>query len=202
MRRDYKQPARKSRTRPARRPPSRIAWFAVGFASGITAALVVYLKDFGGLTIAERADELVSRATGTTPADGKGASGKPRFEFYTLLPEMEVAVPDEEVAPSRPRAATTPPPKPAAATATPPAAGAPRYLLQVGSFRRAAEAERLKASLALLGLEADVQSIADSESVAWYRVRLGPYSDVDRLNEARSRLRDNGIEAMVMRIRG
>ena len=47
-----------------------------------------------------------------------------------------------------------------------------------------------------------MQSIADSESVAWYRVRLGPYSDVDRLNEARSRLRDNGIEAMVMRIRG
>ena len=51
------------------------------------------------------------------------------------------------------------------------------YILQVGSFQRMEEAERVKAKLALLGLSASIQKVAVSGGDPWYRVRLGPFAD-------------------------
>ena len=76
------------------------------------------------------------------------------------------------------------------------------YVLQVGSFRNEAEAERRRASLALLGLEARVQTIAIDGEATWHRVQVGPYEEVGALNDARVRLRENGIETMALKVRG
>jgi cell division protein FtsN len=75
-------------------------------------------------------------------------------------------------------------------------------MLQVGSFQRAGDAERLKASLALIGLQASVQRVTIDGEQTWHRVRLGPYTDPARLDAARARLREHDYQAMVLRIRG
>jgi len=142
---------------------------------------------------------------------------KPRFDFYTLLPEMEVIVPDEEVAPPpappvhQPAAASKPaeqhaPVKPAATPAATPAPAkaatpAGTYLLQVGSFRNGEQAERLKAELALLGLETSIQKVTIDNKDTYHRVRVGPFRDTGSLNNARSKLSRQGIDSRVIKLR-
>jgi cell division protein FtsN len=137
---------------------------------------------------------------------------KPRFDFYTLLPEMEVIVPDEEAAPppappvQHPAAASkaAAPPEPAspAATATPAKTVTPAetYLLQVGSFRNGEQAERFKAELALLGLETSIQKVTINNKDTYHRVRVGPFHDTGSLNNARSRLSKQGIQSSIIKI--
>jgi cell division protein FtsN len=138
---------------------------------------------------------------------------KPRFDFYTLLPEMEVIVPDEEVAPptapplQHPVAASKPvtPAEPVspAVTATPVSTATPAeiYLLQVGSFRNGEQAERFKAELALLGLETSIQKVTIDNKDTYHRVRVGPFRDTGSLNNARSRLTKQGIQSSVIKIK-
>jgi cell division protein FtsN len=75
------------------------------------------------------------------------------------------------------------------------------YLLQVGSFQNPADADNLKARLALLGVEAGVEPINLAEKGTWYRVRVGPYSKVDEINRLRQTLAQNGIEATLVKIK-
>ena len=72
-------------------------------------------------------------------------------------------------------------------------------MLQVGSFRKLAEADRLKASLALIGLQADIQTVAINGGDRWHRVRLGPYASVQMLNETRAQLRAHRMEAIILK---
>ena len=74
------------------------------------------------------------------------------------------------------------------------------YLLQAGAFRASSEAESMKAKLALIGFEARVLT-ADVNGQTMYRVRIGPYAQLDAMNKARARLAENGIEASVVRQR-
>jgi len=72
------------------------------------------------------------------------------------------------------------------------------YYLQAGAFRSRADAESTRAKLALLGFEAQV-SERPSDQGTLYRVRLGPYTQVDAANSIRARLSDNGVDAAVVR---
>jgi len=143
-------------------------------------------------------------------AGGHAKRPKPHFEFYTILPDMEVQVPDQELDAAASR--ETKKASSAAESAGPTKGGqkaqagtaneaGSTYVLQVGSFRHMQEADRLKASLALIGLQAGIQSVSGGNDDTWYRVRLGPYSDLKKLNAARDRLRENGMEAMVLKIK-
>ena len=174
-------------------------------------------------------------------------AAKLRYDFYTILPEMEIAMPlgDEPETPA-PLPETSSPPAPAAQAepadtepdtpalaaleaavepaepdelpsapvveASAPAAPAPEpvaaavesggtYVLQVGSFRNAGDAERRRATLALLGLEARVQTVTIDGEATWHRVQVGPYDQLGALNDARVRLRENDIEAMALKVR-
>ena len=75
------------------------------------------------------------------------------------------------------------------------------YVLQVGSFRDFSSADQVKAQLALLGIFADIQRVMLNEQDVRHRVRLGPYTGVDEMRDVRSRLRDNGIEFMLIELR-
>lgn len=86
----------------------------------------------------------------------------------------------------------------ASAAAAPAARGG--FLLQAGSFRRQADADRLKGNLALRGLEARVESAAVGGQTV-YRVRIGPYGSLDQVNQIRRELADDGIEAAAVRMR-
>jgi cell division protein FtsN len=109
---------------------------------------------------------------------------KPRFEFYKMLPGAEEPVTEQQI-----RRAAKP--------------GAPKenYLLQVGSFQNPADADNLKARLALIGVEAGVEPIDLPEKGTWYRVRIGPYTKVDEINRLRQTLAQNGIEASLVKIK-
>jgi hypothetical protein len=74
------------------------------------------------------------------------------------------------------------------------------YVLQVGAFKGQEDAESMKGKLALVGFEARIQT-AEVNGVTFYRVRVGPFGQLDDMNRARNRLAENGIEASVVRQR-
>lgn len=189
--RDYK-PGR-SRRAPARRPPARWAWFLGGFACGLAISGLAYLQGFSAGDVASAVREVTSEvrpeaASRGSAADGEG-SERPRFEFYTMLPEMEVAVPEDELEPRAPASAGR---KPDAAA---------NYVLQVASFRKAEDAERLKAQLALLGIESRIQTVAIDGRSTWHRVRVGPFTNLQALSEVRATLRSRDMEPIVLKVR-
>ncbi|QRQ87284.1 SPOR domain-containing protein [Cupriavidus oxalaticus] len=72
------------------------------------------------------------------------------------------------------------------------------YLLQVGAFRSADDADRQKANLAMQGFEARITE-RDVNGVKMYRVRMGPYNRIEDMNKTRERLQSQGFEASVIR---
>ena len=113
-----------------------------------------------------------------------------RFDFYELLPQFEVVVPEVE----------TPQRRSAAAPAQPaPVADPGSYILQAGSFTSVADADRMQANLALLGIEARIQRVTIDDAV-FHRVRVGPISDLQELERIRGRLRDARVDTLLMRI--
>ena len=72
------------------------------------------------------------------------------------------------------------------------------YYLQAGAFRERQDAEATKARLALMGVAATIAE-RKSELGTLYRVRVGPFDDVEGMNRARVRLSDNGVDAAVVR---
>ena len=109
---------------------------------------------------------------------------KPRFEFYKILPGAEEPVTEQQIK-----------------QAAKPGAPVENYLLQAGSFQNPADADNLKARLALLGVEAGVEPVNLAEKGTWYRVRVGPYSKVDEINRLRQTLAQNGIEAALVKVK-
>ena len=111
---------------------------------------------------------------------------KPRYDFFTVLPEMEVVVPEQQLKESsQPQAQT-------------PLSDTESYILQVGSFQQASDAEQLKATLALLGMAAKIQTVNVNGST-WHRVRIGPITGARQAEEIRSRLAEAGIDSLIMK---
>ena len=126
-------------------------------------------------------------ARGAAAGSGEAAkTGDQRFDFYDILPQYEVVVPEVEST-AGPSAKAKPVDEPGS------------YVLQAGSFGAAADAEKLKASLALLGIESRVQKVAIDDDV-YHRVRIGPITDLDKLNRIRRQLHDAHINAMLMKV--
>jgi cell division protein FtsN len=121
------------------------------------------------------------------PAKSAKAEDKPRFDFYRILPGKEEAVTDRQMREAAKQA---------------PKAGAPKesYFLQAGSFPNPADADSLKARLALMGMEANVEPANVAGKGTWYRVRLGPFTRVDEINRIRQQLTQNGIEVSLVKV--
>ena len=115
---------------------------------------------------------------------------KPRYDFFTVLPEMEVVVPEQEL--SRKADKTEPVTNSSIATAP------DQYILQAGSFRNATDAEQMKARLAMLGSMATVQKVTVNGQT-WHRVRIGPFQGARKADEIRRTLADNKIDTLVMK---
>jgi cell division protein FtsN len=170
---------------------------------------------------------------GLTPAATNTAPKKPQYDFYSVLSEKEVRIPDSEISAQAKaeqqqqlaqqkqqqaqQAATPPPPKlppnappavtqnitaaPPSAVAPPPSTGPSGYLLQVGAFPSAADAETLKAKLALQGFVANVQSVTVGGQT-YHRVRLGPFRSATDLESTKQRLSAAGISAIALKAGG
>lgn len=123
------------------------------------------------------------------------ADGKPRFEFYKVLTDKQ----DATVAAPPAMPAVKPQPQKTQAVDNKPAVADEAYVLQAGSFSNADDAEKLKARLALLGIEASTQTATIPDKGVWHRVRLGPYKNAEEMNKARALLKQNGVDATPMR---
>ena len=192
MARDYKNTRRGSEVE----SPPKWRWFLAGFTLGATlSALVLVTYEVSGL-FGKWMHDLEARSAGPQEspplAEDRAPASKPKFEFYTMLPEMEVTVPESEIEPP-PVAAEEPREEVPEADQS--------YVLQVGSFRQLEEADRQKATLALLGLEADIQTVSIDGDETWHRVRLGPYKSLDALTQARGQLYENQIDAIVLKLK-
>jgi cell division protein FtsN len=75
-----------------------------------------------------------------------------------------------------------------------------RYFLQAGAFRDREEAETMKGKLALLGFEARLSTV-ERDGNTIYRVRTGPFKQLDDASSARKRLADGGVETSLVPIR-
>ena len=192
---------RNRKTKKAESAPGWI-WMLFGLAIGLVVAAGVYFRRAPAPAdhAATAEHSAAAPATGEraparrgAPARG-GAAGNgdaakasdQRFDFYDILPQYEVVVPEVETA-AGPSARAKPVEEPGS------------YVLQAGSFGAAAEAERLKANLALLGIESRVQKVAVDDDV-YHRVRIGPITDLDKLNRIRRQLHDAHINAMLMKV--
>jgi len=139
-----------------------------------------------------------------TPAPLPGKPGdKPaerqRFEFYNILEGKQPATPGAAApAPAAPAAPAVPGVTVAPAVEVKPAP-VEVFFLQVGAFAKAADADNLKAKLALTGLEASVQEVSIPEKGTMHRVRVGPFRDPDEMNRARNLLSQSGVQGTVIK---
>jgi len=167
-----------SRRRPSAKPQAPVwLWFVLGAISG---ALVMTMVFWSNL-----------HATPAPTPEAKPAAAdpkipKPRFDFYKLLQESEVIVPatekitegektPEQIAPNT------------------------EFILQVGSFPNQPEAEKCRAQLLQLKLDAHIESVEIHKGEIWHRVMVGPFDSQEKLASARSVLVANQYNALVLK---
>ena len=191
MARDYKHRAQPRKSTKNRR--QFVAWWKWLLVVLLIVLFVLFLNFLSG---SSPDDEPLQRkdASTTKPVQNKKVKKAavvtktqpegPRFDFYTILPEKEVVVPDYEIK-SRTRQERV-----GRAKAT-------RYMLQAGSFRNFKDADNLKARLALMGIESNIE-VAEVGATVWNRIKIGPYAKMADVDRVRSRLRENNIDVVVM----
>lgn len=165
---------------------------SAGLIIGLFVALLVYINDNGtsNLNLSDKVSKAFTSNKNTDARAVKKSSSeappsKPKFDFYTILPELEVAIPEQDLldvfSNSKSKKIEH------------------HFILQAGSFRKFAEADRLRALLVLEGIEADIQKVKINENDTWHRVRIGPLTTSKELNKTRRRLRDLGIASIVIK---
>ncbi|HEY6942826.1 SPOR domain-containing protein [Dokdonella sp.] len=173
-------------------------WLLAGMLLGIGLMALVLVKDWAPLLRRKDLPQPNPAATAPKESEPPVAEAKPKknYDFYQVLPEAEVVIPDAELsakakAEQQARTAATP-----ATTAPAPASG--RYVLQTGSYPDPKAADEAKAKLALAGFVAQVQPVTINGKT-WHRVRLGPYPSASELEAAKRSLADNGINAIALK---
>lgn len=194
MPKDYKGPARAGRAR--RNGSSLFLGILVGLVLGLFVALGVawyinkmpnpFASRLSPPTPPGKMDSAKPAVTPTAKPEEKSPTveEKPRFDFYKILPGGEEATPE--------RAAR----EPQKGTAQP---ARETFFLQAGSFQNSADADNLKARLALLGIEASVEASTLPDKGVWHRVRIGPYTSVEELNRTRDTLKQNGVQTTLVK---
>ena len=192
MSRDYKAPAKKSGGNKGG-AGSLLIGILIGLLMGLGIALAVawYINKmptpFVNRAPSPPKGEPLKIPDGAKSDDktAKPADGKPRFDFYKILPGSEEPVTEQQFKDAQN--------KPAQAKET--------FYLQAGAFQNAPDADNLKARLALVGMAASVQTTTLPDKGVWHRVRVGPYTAIEELNRARETLKQNGIETTLIKVR-
>jgi cell division protein FtsN len=188
MPRDYKHSKRRSSSGSSL---TSLAGFVVGLALGLSVAVGVYLFDRRPAARLAQLSAPMARDEAPAQPKGEGASRESdtQFDFYELLPKFEVVIPEQDGPVRAAGGASSPVEKPGA------------YILQAGSFRNHADADRVRALIAMQGIESKIQKVTIDKDT-WHRVRVGPITNLKQLEETRSKLRQARIDALVIRVAG
>lgn len=196
MAKDYKTAERAARRRSG--GGSLLLGILIGLVLGLGIALAVawYINRgpspfLGGQPRAKSEAPATGAAgqAGTKGEDrkaGVAAEAKPRFDFYKILPGNEEPATDQQLREAQKKSATS---------------EKEAFFLQAGAFQSTADADNLKARLALLGIEATIQTTTVPDKGVWHRVRVGPYTSVEELTRTRDTLRQNGLETSLIKVR-
>lgn len=184
--RDYK--------RATRRPLDFSRWreFGFGLLAGAALATVAFVYAGGRAhraaetADAPRPDPHPAREADSDPT-GTARGSAEKYDFYQMLPNFEVVVPEKDKDVKRDLPAGAPIERPGV------------YVLQAGSYRNESDAERVRAQLALQGVQAKVQRVAVDADV-WHRVRIGPITNLAELNKVRKQLHAAEVDALVIRV--
>lgn len=114
---------------------------------------------------------------------------EPRFDFYTILPKLEVVIPEHEIK-TRIREQ---------GIGTLKKNG--QYIMQAGSFRDFLEAKKLQDKLMTIGVESRIEQ-AKVGNVVWNRIKMGPFSGLDTLMVIKTRLQNSEIDTLVLEFKG
>jgi cell division protein FtsN len=187
MPRDYKNNKRRPATSSGMGAGSG---FVLGLALGLSLALGIFIYDRRTAQSEKTTQQQPPVKRPASPAAPPPASppADRQYDFYDMLPKFEVVIPEQdESTPVQARSVAMQ--KPGV------------YMLQAGSFRDSADAERVRALIALQGVQSKVQRVAIDRDT-WHRVRIGPITNLKELEATRSKLRQAQIEALVIRIGG
>lgn len=188
MSKDYKGSTNKSASGQSG-TGSLLIGILIGLLIGLGIALAVawYINKMPTPFLDRPGPTVKSDAAKTGDKSGQTADAKPRFDFYKILPGSEEPVTEQQFKESQQKPSTVP--------------AKEAFFLQAGAFQKAPDADNLKARLALLGIEAAIQTTTLPDKGVWHRVRVGPYTAVDDLNRARESLKQNGIETTLIKVR-
>lgn len=228
MSRDYAQRSNGKRPQTRKSKSSRRSnsgvpgwiWLIAGLSVGLAIAAFVYIRQptssplspqIGGELAQPTLETAHDKARRKDKALTLPPKEKERFTFYEILKNQEVVLPSDAAKSSRPPAVqvpsnpVTPSPGTDSKTNTKNTAAvadnnAGSYIIQVASFRSQVEAEKQKASLALLGVESRIESITIDGKDTFYRVRIGPDSNWSHVQTTMSRLESNGIQALLVKV--
>lgn len=174
-------------------------WLIAGLSFGLAVAAFVYIKRPASAPLPGAADGALehpadtnktdTRKSGRLPALPLPPKEKERFTFYEILRNQEVVLPKEVAKAVQP---------PAQTAATP--AGSGSYIIQVASYRSRDEADKQRASLALLGIESRIESVTIDGKDTFYRVRIGPDNNWAHVQTTMARLESNGIQALLVKL--
>lgn len=168
--------------RVAPRQKSQVPGWVWLFTGAVLGAFIMFLAYLSGVAPQQTAPAPV--VAEAQPVATKPEVPKPRFDFYQLLKESEVEVRE---------------PDPAKIRAAEQLAEQQEFILQVGSFRSETDADRMRAQLILLNLEAQVEKVTVRSGEIWFRVLVGPFSDRSAMERARSTLAANRMNALLLK---
>lgn len=188
-----------SKAAASRRTVPGWVWLFTGVVSGLFIAFLFHLGQ-------RQMEQQPPRATASQPEaaaparSGNGAGKEPRFDFYAVLPQMEVIVPKSDDAPAQPSRPAQPGDNRPASSSTPTRAQQ-HFLLQAGSFRRSQDADRRRAELILQGFDARVQPVNLESGDTWHRVMIGPFDNSNAMHRAQDKLATAGIETLPIQVK-
>jgi len=217
----------KRRKMPKKKPVPGYVWLSSALIIGLFITFLVYLgkQPADDINFADSIKQelekarahkklttntkLTQKETPQKQAKTEEKKTKPQFEFYTILSKLEVFIPE----PENEEENKQPEKKHSTAKTSLNSKSTSNtkikvkfkptqksYLLQAGSFKNKQDAERRKASLALLGIQSSIQSTKIKHDM-WHRVRIGPFANTARLHETLSTLKQNNIQAMTMELK-
>ena len=182
MTRDFakKRPAAQGRPRRKSRAPGWV-WL---FTGAVLGGFIVFLVNLAKVELPEQAAPKELALPEASP-EREPDTPKPRFDFYKLLRESETIAPATQATDGSGAQQSAEP--------------AQEFILQVGSFRRAQDADGLRAQLLLLNLDAYTEQVELRNQETWHRVMVGPFENHSRMSSARSTLVSNNYNALVLK---
>jgi cell division protein FtsN len=170
----------------------RLREFGFGTLAGVVVASAVFLYVGGKRPAAHESAEVPHpdphRQAAPDPETNPGTTPTAeKYDFYQMLPNFEVVVPEKEKDVKRDLPGTAKIERPGV------------YVLQAGSYRNESDADRVRDKLSKVGIDAKVQRVAVDSDV-WHRVRIGPITRLEELNKLRRQLQAADVDAIVIRV--